>query len=363
MFSRITNNISFMLKSPLICLYLLLLINCPVAANETESHSAIPIEEFSPLETSEQFVVDDLWETPTGIAESHFLFLGETHREIFLDEIGQSPKEKLVLFTLGTGIGDQFAEAVKMQKLPNYFLQLADARPSCSAKIFAIDPCFSLDSNAPEYAFLNDNGWTIVKKEYHKLHPDSQPPRFTKGNIEIVFFKFVIPDKYARDFAEILMNYTSTLLDHGGCVFMGHHGSAYGVWPIFTGIFNALQESHARANNLLMYVCCAETPPWSNVKVYHHVPYDSKELSTLYEMMDPWYKTWMYYPKSQEWEQLSWKEQQAILDEYLEGFTPSYQLFYDLSSLEVQVDSTLDNEINIIAPFSNSPQEQQALAG
>ena len=83
---------------------------------------------------------------------------------MFIDEINETPNEKLVLFTLGPGNGKLYAENVKMQKLPDYFLQLAKDYPDCSAKVFAIDPSFSLDSNAPEYAFLYDNDWEVSKK-------------------------------------------------------------------------------------------------------------------------------------------------------------------------------------------------------
>ncbi len=288
-------------------------------------------------ETIEELVDDAVDEEL--VTQFDYLILAELHRELFIDEISKIPNEKFVLFTLAPGNGIQYRDAVKMQKLPDYFVQLTKDFPACSAKIFAIDPSFSLDSNAPEYAFLYDNDWEVVKKEYDYA-PDGQyqPVRFAKENIEIVFFKFVIPDRYSQELSENLLKFTSHVLEHGGCVFMGHHGAAFGGFSIFSDAYNALLENHPRANNILMYICSGNESPHSNPKVYHNVPYHREELNTLYELMRPWFTLWTPSPKCLEWERLSWENQLEILDEYLEGFTPSYQLYYDLSSFNVYVD-------------------------
>lgn len=266
------------------------------------------------------------------------LFYAEKHRCLFLDEINEAPKEKLVLFTLGPGGGNfygQYLDAMKMQKVPNYFLNLAEAFPSTSAKIYAIDPSFSIDCTAPEYAFLYEDGWELVT---NLTDIPQAPIRFVKGNTEIVFFKFIIPDRYEGELSKAVAHYTSSVLDSGGCVFMGHHGSAFGVFPVFANAYSLMQKQHKRANNFLMYICAGNAPPWSSPKVYHNIPYQRDELNMSYEKLTPFFEMWIPYPKGEEWEQLSWKQQQHILEEYQEGFNPSYQVYHDLSSLDVNVD-------------------------
>lgn len=263
------------------------------------------------------------------------LFHAEEHRALFIDEMSKTPKEKLVLFTLGPGGRSEFEDAVKMQKVPKYFLNLTEEFPSISAKIFAIDPTFSSNCNAPEYAFLYENGWEFVSNR--DGYPN-QPMRFIKNNVEIVFFKFVIPDRYSKELFKAVTNYSSSVLDSGGCLFIAHHGSAFGVFQIFTDAYNLLQKKHPQANNLLMYICCANVPPWSNPKVYHNVSYKKEELDTLYDKLNPFFQMWM--PKSEEWEQLSWEQQRQILEEYQEEYSPSYQVYYDLRDLNPRVDAS-----------------------
>lgn len=265
---------------------------------------------------------------------THALFIAEEHRSQFIDEIREVPNEKLVLFTLGPGGGNhygQYSEAIKMQKVPVYFIALAEAFPSISAKIFAIDPSFTLDTKASEYAFLYENGWelAIEPEDYPR-----QPPRFTKGNIEIVFYKFVIPDSYAGEMLKSVTDYASSVLDSGGCVFMGHHASAFGVLPVFSEVYNKLQ-SQPNKNNLLMYVCSGDTPPWSSPKVYHNIPYSSGELKTLYSKLCPLFESWMPNGK---WDELSWEQQLKIMADYQEGFSPSYQEYDDLKCLDAKAE-------------------------
>ena len=117
---------------------------------------------------------------------------------------------------------------------------------------------------------------------------------------------------------------------------MGHHGSAFGIFTPFTEVYNKLQDRCMGANNLIMYICCGDGPPWSSLKLYHHVPYDSEEMHTLYSKLRPFFKKWI--PSDMGWDQLSREQQQDILNDYLEGFTPSYQVFDDLGSFDANLD-------------------------
>lgn len=296
---------------------ILLLFICSISASESSAHENDP---------------DFL---------THSLLVAEEHRTLFIDEMSEVPKESLVLFTVGPGGGDfygQYVESIKMQKVPSYFLSIAETNPSISAKIFAIDPSFSLDCNAPEYTFLYENGWELVTQP---IDFPSSPLRFIKDNIEIVFFKFVIPDKYTGELSNVLVKYTTSILDSGGCVFMGHHGSAFGGFSVFTNVYNLLQKEHMQANNIIMYICSGNRPPWSNPKVYHNVPYDPEELDTSYDRLAPFFEKWI--PKSDEWDPLSWEQQRNILEEYDEGFIPRYKVYHDLGNLDVTLENSDGN--------------------
>lgn len=94
-----------MLKRLMSMAAILLLIICSICASETVSQEIDP---------------DFL---------THSLLIADMHRTLFLDEISEVPKERLVLFTLGPGGGGfygQYAEAIKMQKVPTYFFNLAE---------------------------------------------------------------------------------------------------------------------------------------------------------------------------------------------------------------------------------------------
>lgn len=246
----------------------------------------------------------------------------QIHKEFFVEELAQPSEENLVLFTLGPG-------GVPEQTLPPYFLRLASDLPGCRAKIFVLDQVSLPRNDHPKFKFLYDGGWEEVKKR----DPYS-PVRFVKGNVEIIFFKFTIPED-SSDFEQVLEKYIVKILDRGGCLFAGHHGTAYWAFAPFANVYNKTLATHSKGNNYQMYLSCGAT----NTKVYDKTPYSKEEADKEFSLMSDWH-AWRLSPEGEGWDGLTWEEQQVIIETYLKGFEPSYKICRDLSHLDYKLKST-----------------------
>jgi hypothetical protein len=176
--------------------------------------------------------------------------------------------EQLVLFSLAPGNNDQFARSCEEQKLPHYFQKIADQYPDIKAKIIAIDPCFSQDPAAPEYAFLKD--W------------ENEGLVFRKNNIEIEFFPEYIP-KNDEIYSQRVEKYITKIIENGGTVFIGHHMKAYETFEPFRTAYNNLNQ-----NNVQMYICCADLAPYSSPTVFYQTMCCEDELKIFFNtIIDP----------------------------------------------------------------------------
>jgi hypothetical protein len=174
--------------------------------------------------------------------------------------------EKLVLFTLAPGIGDQFPASCQEQMLPSYFHRLACQFPNINAKVIAIDVCLSEDPKSSEYTFLSE--W------------QNKGVTFRKDNIEIQCYKELIPHDEESEYGKRVEDYIEKVLAAGGVVFIGHHAQAYYAFEPFRIAYNKF-----KGDNLQMYICYADFPPWSAPKVYFNKPCSNDELEEIYQIM------------------------------------------------------------------------------
>jgi hypothetical protein len=232
--------------------------------------------------------------------------------------------ERLVLLSLAPGIGDQFPENCEEQMLPSYFQDIASNYPDSKAKIIAIDPRLSHDPASPEYAFLKD--W------------EHDGVTFRKDNIEIECFSEYIPENANEEYTRRVENYLSRILENGGVVFIGHHGQAYYAFEPFRIAYNNLN-----CDNVQMYICCGDSPPFSTPKVYGNNPCSNVELDEFYEIILPHFRKFLslYTEGNRE-------ACHQLLNSIIQNVDTSFIFYRDMVDLPYKVIRTSDGSLRMM---------------